>query len=83
MEDFSLIPFDEGTDILPQEPSIREPIRPPSLPMESEPAIVEAIAVPERVAPQEPSDFLNNLLSKVLAPFVVLLTAIVVYRLFF
>ena len=83
MENFSLIPFDEGTDILAPEP-IREPVRPPSLPVEPEPVLVATpVSIPEFAPVTEPHDRLNNVLSKVLAPFVVLLTAIVVYRLFF
>ncbi len=84
MEDLSLIPFDEGTDVLLPEPRAMEPVRPPSLPSAVEPVLDEVLPEPEPVVViEEPRFVVQEWLNRLLAPAIVLLTAIVVYRIFF
>lgn len=87
MNDGFLIPFDEGTDVLVHEPSFIEPVRPPSLPRQTNPEFVmppaESIAAPETTPTPVPQKRSLDLLSLLLGPAVALLTALVVYRLFF
>ncbi len=87
MSDNFLIPFDEGTDVLVHEPSLIEPVRPPSLPRHTSVsdyvAPIEASPAPEVRATKEPREWNTDPISTWLGPAVALLTALVVYRLFF